>query len=153
MDPITAITAAVTAGATAAASDTASQVIKDAYKGLKTLLVDGYKIVSTALLEKKPTNPAYQKAVEDELKENAAIANDKAVLEKSQAVHDALRAEPAAHLAAWGVDIKHIEAAGSFIAERISGSGGGFRAELLRSGGDVRFSDIAGGGRGAQGKE
>jgi len=151
MDPITAITAAVIAGATAAASDTASQVIKDAYKGLKTLLVDGYKLVSTALLEKEPTDPTYQKAVENELKKNAAIANDKAVLEKSQAVHDALRAEPSAQLVAWGVDIKHIEAAGNFIAERISGIGGGFRAESVKSGGDVRFSDIAGGG-GSPGK-
>jgi len=146
MEPISAITAALVAGATAAASGTASQAVKDAYQGLKTLRVDGYKLVSTALLEKKPSNPAYQKAVEDELKENSGIANDKAVLEKSQAVHDALREEPPAQLVAWGVDIKNIEAAGNFIAERISGVGGGFRADSVKSGGDVRFSDIAGGG-------
>ena len=93
MEPISAITAALVAGATAAASGTASQAVNDAYQGLKTLLVDGYKLVSTALLEKKPSNPAYQKAVEDELKESAAVVNDKAVLEKTQAVHDALRKE------------------------------------------------------------
>jgi hypothetical protein len=146
MEPISAITAALVAGATAAASGTASQAVKDAYQGLKTLLVEGYMLVSTALLEKRPSNPAYQKAVEDELKESAAVVNDKSVLEKTQAVHDALRKESPAQLSAWGVDIKNIEAAGNFIAERISGSGGGLRSESLKAGGDVRLSDISGGG-------
>ncbi len=147
MEPISAITAALIAGATAAASGTASDAVKDAYQGLKTLLMDGYKIASTALLEKKPTSPTYRGAVEDELKESAAaITDDKSVLEKTQALHDALRKEPPVQLVAWGVDIKNIEAAGNFIAQRISGSGGGFRAESMKIGGDVRLSDITGGG-------
>src|SRR5271170_3745464 len=58
----------------------------------------------------------------------------------------ALRKESPAQLSAWGVDIKNIEAAGNFIAERISGSGGGLRSESLKAGGDVRLSDISGGG-------
>ena len=38
MEPITLIIGALAAGATAAAKDTASQVVKDAYGGLKTLI-------------------------------------------------------------------------------------------------------------------
>jgi hypothetical protein len=145
MEPISAIMAALIAGATAAASDTASKAVKDAYQGLKTLLVDGCKIVSTALLEKMPGDPDYRRALENELKKSAGVATDKAVLEKSQAVHDALRKELPAQLASWGVDIRNIEAAGNFIAERISGTGGGLRSESLIAGGDVRLSDISGG--------
>ncbi len=143
MEPLSAIMAALIAGATAAASDTASLAVKDAYQGLKTLLADGYKIVSTALLEKKPTNPTYQKAVEDELKENAGVADDKAVLEKTKAVQDALRKEPPAQLAAWGIDIKELESGGSIIAERIAG---GIVGDKWKATSDIRFSDVTGGG-------
>jgi hypothetical protein len=115
-------TAVLIAGATAAASDTASQAVKDAYRGLKTLLAEDYKIASTALLEKNPTNPTYQKVVEDELKENAAVASDKWVLEKTKVVQDALRREPPARLAAWGIDIKQLEAGGRIVVERIAGA-------------------------------
>ena len=145
MDPVSAIAAALIAGATAAATDTASQAIKDAYQGLKTLLVDGYKMASAALLEKKPSHPAYQQAVEEELKDNPRLAEDKAVLEKAKAVQDALALAPPAQLAAWGVDIKKVEAVGSFIAERIAGTSGGLRIEELKTGGDVKLSDIVGG--------
>jgi hypothetical protein len=145
MDPLSAIAAALIAGATAAASETASLAVKDAYQALKMALVDGYKFASAFLLEKKPSNRAYRQAVEDEMKDSPGIADDKAVLEKAKAVQDALSHEPPAQLAAWGVDIGKIEAAGNVIAERISGSEGGFRAESIKAGGDARFSDISGG--------
>ena len=141
MEPLSAIMAALIAGATAAASDTASLAVKDAYQGLKTLLAEGYKIVSTGLLEKKPTNPTYQKAVEDELRENAAIADDKAVLEKTKAIQDALRKEPAAQLAAWGIDIKELETGGSIIAERIAG---GIKGDKWKAAKDITLRDVSG---------
>jgi hypothetical protein len=146
MEPVSAITAALIAGATAAASETASQAVKDAYQALKAVLIGGYKVVSTALLEKKPSSPEYQRAVENELKENAAIADDKAVLEKTKAVQDALLKEPPAQLVAWGIDLKKLETGGSIIAERIVG---GIHGEEWKAEKDVHFSDISGSGGGS----
>jgi hypothetical protein len=80
MEPATsAISEALVAGATAAASETASQAVKDAYQGLKTILVDVYKFASTSLLEKKPSVASFQKAVETELTSQPAIVSDQAV--------------------------------------------------------------------------
>jgi hypothetical protein len=146
MEPITsAIVTALVTGATAAASETASQAVKDAYGGLKRILEDGYKLVSTALLEKKPSDPSFQQAVEAELAAHPQIANDQVLLEKAKAVQQALKQEPAEQLAAWGIDIRKLEAAGDVIAEHVSGTGGGVRIDELKSGGSVRFSDIVGG--------
>ena len=146
MDPVTSgIVAALVAGATAAASETATQAVKDAYAGLKRILQDGYKLASAALLEKKPSDPSFQKAVEAELAGQPEVLNDKAVLQKVQAVQETLKQASPAQLAAWGVDLGKLEAAGDIIAERISGTAGGFRADEVKSGGTVRFSDITGG--------
>jgi hypothetical protein len=146
MEPVTtAILGALVAGATAAASETASQAVKDAYAGLKRVLQDGYKMASMALLDKKPSEPSFQKAVEAELEGQPKAANDPAVLEHVKAVQEALKKEPPERLTAWGVDVGRLKAAGDIIAERISGTGGGFRADEVESGGSVRFSDITGG--------
>ena len=145
MDPLSAIVGALVAGATAAASETASQAIKDAYQGLKTILVDSYKLASASLLEKKPSNAAYQVAVQEELKEHPAAAEDQVLLAQAKVVQEALSQATPDQLAAWGVDIGRLEAVGDVIAERISGSGGGLRAEELKAGGSVRLSDITGG--------
>jgi hypothetical protein len=142
MEPLSAITAALIAGATAAASETASQAVKDAYQALKKVLIDGYKIGSTALLEKKPSSPVYRQAFEDELKENAAVADDRAVLEKTKAVQEALLNELPAQLAVWGIDIKKLEAGGSLIVERIAG---GIHGDEWKAEKDIHLSDISGG--------
>lgn len=144
MDPISAIVGALVAGATAAASDTASQVVKDAYQGLKTLLIDTYNLVSTPMLEKKPSSSAAQEAVEEEIRDTPAIAADPApVLEKAKALQDALSQEPQEKLATLGIDIKRLEAGGNLIAERIRG---GIRGDDWSAKGDVRISDVSGGG-------
>jgi hypothetical protein len=54
MDPVTLIVSALVAGAASAAQDTASDVVKDAYSGLKTLLqrrFQGKPAAETALAE------------------------------------------------------------------------------------------------------
>jgi hypothetical protein len=145
MDPLSAIIGALIAGATAAASGVASDAVKEAYQGLKTVLVDVYKLVSTPLLEKKPSSPAARQAVEEELKDNPAVADDQAVLEKVKALQDALREAAPAQLAAWSIDIKELEAGGNIIAERIAG---GIRGEKWKAEKDIKISDVGGGSSG-----
>ncbi|MGO7769828.1 hypothetical protein ACC736_32855 [Rhizobium ruizarguesonis] len=145
MDPVTAIVGALVAGATAAASGVAGDAVKDAYQGLRTVLIDSYKFVSASLLEKKPTDRAFQSAVESELRENPAIVNDEQVLNHVQAVQEALKSVPPEQLAAWGVDVKEIIAAKDVIADQITGTAGGLRSERIQAGGDVRLTNISGG--------
>lgn len=140
MDPVSAIVGALIAGATAAASETAATAVKDAYQGLKAVLVDGYKLLSASLLEKKPTSAAYREAVADEVKAEPRIADDPTVLERAKAVHDALRQERPETLSALGIDIRELEAGGNLIVERIQG---GVRGDKWTAENDVRLSDIS----------
>ena len=76
-DPITLIVSALAASATAAAKDVMSQAVKDAYNGLKTLIVskcESKPDVASSLqfLEKKPTSSDFQEAVEQALREAGA---------------------------------------------------------------------------------
>lgn len=140
MEAITsAILGALVAGATAAASETASQAVKDAYQGLKQVLVDGYKLASASLLEKRPSSVAYQEAVKDELKDHPDLADDKAVLEKAMALRDALSRERADKLTALGIDIEVVKAGGNLIAEHIRG---GIKGREWSASGDVTFSRV-----------
>jgi hypothetical protein len=55
-----------------------------------------------------------------------------------------LKHESPEHLAAWGIDVEEIEAAGAVIIERTSGPGGGLRAKKIK-GKSIRISDTRGG--------
>lgn len=145
MDPISAITAAIVAGAVAAASETAEKGVKDAYAGLKTILIDTYKFVSTKLLDANPTDPDTKAAVRDEIARNPEIVNDHAVLEQAMAIQGQLQKETPEQIAAWGIDIKEVEAAGDVIVARVSGTGGGMLVGKIKSGGNISLTDITGG--------
>ncbi|MGO8534156.1 hypothetical protein ACC756_27990 [Rhizobium ruizarguesonis] len=105
---LSSITAALIAGAAAASTEVASDALKDAYGALKRVLVDSYNFVSTAVLDKKPTSPTSHAAVDEEVKENPALAEDPIVQEKVKQVQDALSAMPPEQLAAAGIDIDYI---------------------------------------------
>lgn len=145
MDPVSAIVGALVAGATAAASGVAQDAVKDAYRALRQVLVDSYKLVSASLLEKKPSDPAFQSAVESELRDNPAVADDTEVLSRVEAVQKALKEAPAEQLQAWGIDVKDIIAGRDVIIDHIAGKNGGLRGNNLQAGRDVRLSNIAGG--------
>lgn len=70
MEPITLIVTALVAGATAVANDVGGQALKDAYNGLKTVIVDKYKN-AVGYVEKAENNPDQQ-----DLAASAAVALD-----------------------------------------------------------------------------
>src|SRR5262249_16208037 len=134
MDIITPLIAAVVAGAIAASRDAASQAVKDAYVGLKHLLMEGYKIASVSLLDKNPTSPTYKKAVEEEVKSAPTALTDERVLHKLAELQNALIAEPKANLAAWGIQADEIKIGRDAIFEYINK--GGIKAGTIEVGGD-----------------
>ena len=97
MDPITtsAIVAAIAAGAAAGASDVASQAIRDAYDGLKTLILRKFgdkpqAPASLQLVEAQPDSEPYQQALETTLEEVHA-ADDPDIASQTQTLLDLLQ--------------------------------------------------------------
>jgi hypothetical protein len=145
LDPISAIAGAIIAGAIAAVQDTAQQAIKDAYNGLKALLIERYKLSSLALIETNPSNSVFQKAVEEEIRSQPTIADNQQILAKAKLVHELLQSLPPPSLAAWGLDAGAIKAQAGIILERISGTAGGIKADAIEAGRNVHISDVHGG--------
>jgi hypothetical protein len=146
MDPVTAITGAIVAGAIIAVKDTAASAIKDAYQGLRTLIVENYKLTSIATLEKNPSASVYQEGVKQEISDTPNMLDDEKVLQQVKMLTDAIEAEPEEKLAAWGVTVKDVKAYSNVVIKRISGTGGGMKAETITSEkGSITLSDIHGG--------
>jgi hypothetical protein len=94
MDPITIIATAVVAGAAAASKDVAAQAVRDAYAGLKALIVrrfGGEADVEDAVqgVEKKPESDAREAVLKEEL-EGAGADQDAEVLKQAQALLELL---------------------------------------------------------------
>ncbi len=86
MDPTTLIISALAAGATAGLTDTASQVVKDAYAGLKALIQKRFAgkpeaEMALAQHEKKPE--VWEAPLKDALTEVGAD-QDEAIIQKAQ---------------------------------------------------------------------
>ena len=96
-DPITMIMEVLTAGAAGAAKDVVSQAVKDAYNGLKALIVskcESKPDVASSLqfLEKKPASSDFQEAVEQALRE-AGVDQDDEIRRKTEELRTLLEKE------------------------------------------------------------
>jgi hypothetical protein len=140
IDFVTEIVAALAAGAVASVKDTASQAVKDAYKGLKGLLVG--KLPSLHSLEEDPRDEDVRKVAAKEL-EKKGLAADTSVVEKVRDLIEALEREPAERLAEWAIDIGQIRAAKSVIIKHLESKGGGTRIrDVEAKSGDVRIEGV-----------
>lgn len=96
METIMQIVTALAAGALAAGPEVAGQAVKDAYAGLKGLVVrklggKGEVQAAVRLLERKPESQERQTALAEEL-EAAGAANDRDLAQAAQALLDLLQA-------------------------------------------------------------
>jgi hypothetical protein len=86
MDPISLILGALAAGATASLQETAGQAVKDAYAGLKALLIRKFEnkpVANTALEEHEKQPEVWEKPLEQALKE-ANADQDEDVVQAAQ---------------------------------------------------------------------
>lgn len=95
MDPVTMIVTALAMGAASGAPSVGAQAIKDAYAGLKTLIVrrfgnkpDAQKAVED--LEKKPESAGRKATAEEELKD-AGAGDDAEIIAAAQTLMKALK--------------------------------------------------------------
>lgn len=91
MDPVTLILTALASGAKAALTDTAGQLIKDAYAGLKSLVIEklGAKAKRSEaeyLVSKLETSPDATKLLLEEELKKLELAKDSAIVEASNKV-------------------------------------------------------------------
>lgn len=102
MEPISMIVGALVAGASTAIKDTASQAVKDAYQGLKDLLIQHWiskkeedakakEIEAKVFIDNLESDPAgFKKPLEKKLSEIMPIP-DEALIEKAQKFDELLK--------------------------------------------------------------
>ena len=76
MDPITIIVSALAAGAAAGLKPKAEQAVKDAYNGLKALILHKYGKLSVDALEQKPESKAKRSSVAEDLSDWRVFMNE-----------------------------------------------------------------------------
>lgn len=104
MESLTLIVSALVAGATAALKDVAGTAVKDAYAGLKRLILDRYGEegdVAEAVeqVEAKPASEGRQMVLQEELAETAAPRDDE-VLRAAEALLAQVKPDAAASVTA-----------------------------------------------------
>ncbi len=136
MDPLTIIVGALVAGAAAGATDVATEAIKDAYAGLKRLVIDhfGQKAdVAHAIdkVEQKPEAKPYEDVLQLEL-QNAGADKDEEVVGQAQALLDLLKQSGALSGAQYQIIVSGSGAAA--VAGGIAAGQGGIAAGTIYGG-------------------
>ena len=129
-------------GAIARLDGLGGDVVADAYKGLKTILVDVYHFAAAPLLEKKPRDPDARKTAEADIAPEAA--DDRQVLARVNALEAALAAIPEAQWRAAGVVIEGLAADRDIALGKVSAVRRSVTIRDLRAKGDIRLGDIEG---------
>jgi hypothetical protein len=142
MDPITAsIVTALASGAAVAAKNLATEAIKDAYSGLKALIVDRYKKAAPFVeaLESDPDSKATQEVLGNQLKGVEADADAKKGAAKLTDSVLELEKVPAA---AAVLDFGTLKVAKNVLLEGIEYTGTLLRAKEADIQGDLTVKDI-----------
>jgi hypothetical protein len=145
MDPITLIVTALALGAAAGLKDTAAQTIKDAYSGIKALILRRYGDVGLDALEKKPESQIKRDSVAEDLTEAGAARDEELVLQ-AQALAQLVEQYAPNTAAKINVKLSDIKAIGNFRVSDLSASGSGAKidvdAQRIEAGGDFEVTGL-----------
>jgi len=129
-------------GAIAKLDGLGGDIVSDAYKGLRTILVDVYHFAAAPLLEKKPRDPDARKTAEADIAPEAA--RDPQVLARVQTLEAALATISEAQWRAAGVIIEGLVADRDIALGKVSAVRRSVAIRDLRARGDIRIGDIEG---------
>jgi hypothetical protein len=129
-------------GAIAKLDGLGGEVVSDAYRGLKTILVDVYHFAAAPLLEKKPRDPDALKTAEADISPEAAA--DPQVLARVNALEAALAAISEAQWRSAGVVIEGLAAERDIALGKVSAVRRSVTIRDLRARRDIRIGDIEG---------
>jgi hypothetical protein len=143
MDPLSLLISALVAGATSAAKDTAGAVIKDAYSGLKGLIVRKFGAAKPSLdgLEQKPSSEVKQASAKEDL---AGAETDAEVMAQAKALLAAVLRDDPDTGRALGIDLAGVEAAFLQVGN-VSASGTGVKLRDSKFSGGVTIGDVSAG--------
>ena len=143
VDPITLVVTAVALGASAGLTDTATQVIKDAYAGLKALLTR--RQVDVSGVERKPDSASQRAALAETLADAGDV--DDEVIAAAQAVTEAVAAHDPDAARVVGVSLRDLQA--EFVKlGSVHSSGDGVIADGVRLSGGFTVDEVRAGGVG-----
>jgi len=149
MDPITAsIVTALASGAAVAAKNLATDAIKDAYAGLKALIVDKYKKAGPFVeaLEGDPDSKAMQEVLANQIK---GVETDEDAKKGAAALTDSLVAQEKVPAIAAVIDIGKLKVGKSLLLEDIEYTGTLIRADEVETVEDFTVKNIKLGGAGS----
>jgi hypothetical protein len=143
MDPVSIIVTALAAGAAAGLQQQASQVVKDAYAGLKGLIKRKYSTVNVEQLEQGPEVPQRREFAKFELSSTEA-PKDEEVLREAQRLLDAVKNEAPGVAQTVGVSMEDIEAASIRLKDIIASGAGstGVSMKKVRASGDIDIQNV-----------
>ena len=144
MDPLTSIVMALAAGATAGIEPTVAQAVKDAYAGLKALIMRKYANVNVELLAQSPTSDTCRQVVKEDLA-SVAAEKDEELLHLAKILLDAVQHSAPAVIGAIGVSLEDIRGA-SLTIEDVMATGTGVKASRVEVSGDLRIRGVRAGG-------
>lgn len=137
MDPVSIIVSAVIIGAAAGLEPTATMAVKDAYQGLKQVIIDHYKdyrglVKSLDFVIDDPDDVDRQQLLKTKLV-NAGAEDDNELVEAAKKIHAIIKqANPEAYETAIGMYIGELEA-NELDVESVSASGKGIDTKIDRA--------------------
>jgi hypothetical protein len=141
MDPVTLLVTAVALGAASGLRDTAAAVVRDAYQGLKSLIVSRYPDVDVTAVERRPQSVAKRDSLREDLVEAGAANVDAELLDAAWRVVEVLREHDRSAGSVLGVDLDQVEA--EFLrVRRVDSAGTGVRVRGSRFGGGIDIEDV-----------
>ena len=138
---LTAITSAIAAGAAASAKDLASAAVKDAYSGLKALVVRKYASVDLAPVERMPESANKRGSLEEDLAK-AGAGDDTELRALARALADALAKDAPEAAPAIGLHLRDWESDSLRIGAVEVAKGIGVVIEGARMRGAARVGDV-----------
>ena len=152
MEPITTmIASAIALGAAAGLKPMVAQAVKDAYEGLKRVIVDRYQhrvevVDAVEYVTKKPDAERRRAALEETLTD-AGATEDPALLEAAKAVHTAVAKHDPDLPQGIGMDIGTLKAAILEVENVQATTGGiGVKIDTAEIAGTAAFKNIGGSG-------
>jgi hypothetical protein len=143
VDPITLVVTAVALGAAAGLTDTATQVVKDAYAGLKALLAR--RSVDVSGVERKPDSDTQRAALAETLTDAGNV--DDEMVAAARAVTEAVAAHDPDAARVVGVSLRDMQA--EFVKlGSVTSSGDGVIVDEVRLSGGLTVDEVRAGGVG-----
>ena len=131
MDPVTLIVIALALGAAAGLKSTAEQVVKDAYSGLKHLIIERYQVVKPGvdLIESNPESENFKDTAKELLQTTDADQNEE-LLRQAQNLTELVKKYAPETVGEINVKLSDIEAIGNFRVSDLAASGDKARIDV-----------------------